>query len=75
MEIYKNTGGSSGVAAYETGADAIIVQFSDGAMYLYDYAHTGEQNVEHMKKLAVSGSGLNSFISRVVRKNFAKKIK
>lgn len=73
MERYKNLSGQSGVVAYEIGSDSIKVQFKDGHVYLYNYASTGSQNVEHMKSLAIAGSGLNSFISRVVKKNFASK--
>lgn len=75
MELYRNTGGDSGVVAYEIGTDSIAVKFSDGAVYLYDYTHTGATDVEHMKQLALCGSGLNSFISRVVRKKFARRIR
>lgn len=73
MERYKNLGGDSGVAAYEIGQDFIRVQFSDGSIYLYNYASTGPQNIEHMKQLARNGQGLNSFISKTVRKAYARK--
>ncbi|AGH95391.1 hypothetical protein [Pseudobdellovibrio exovorus] len=75
MELYRNTGGDSGIVGYEIGTDSIVVKFRDGAVYLYDYTHTGVADVEHMKQLALSGSGLNSFISRAVRKRFARKIR
>lgn len=73
MEHYRNFSGKSGVIAYEIGGDFIKVQFKDGHVYLYNYASTGGQNVEMMKSLAIAGSGLNSFIGRVVKKNFASK--
>lgn len=73
MERYKNIGGNSGIVAYESGQDFIRVQFSDGSIYLYTYASTGADNIEHMKLLANSGQGLNSFIGTTVRKNFARK--
>jgi hypothetical protein len=75
MENYKNLGGDSGVLAFELGGDSILVQFRDGSLYLYNYQSTGKDNVERMKKLALDGVGLNSFISRVVRKSYAKKFK
>jgi len=75
MEVYKNLGGSSGVSSYEIGDDNIIVEFSDGARYLYNYISPGRMDVEKMKALAVSGRGLNSFISRVIRKRFADRLR
>ncbi len=73
MERYRNLGGDSGVAAFETGPDFIRVQFKDGAVYLYTYASAGPQNIEHMKQLAERGQGLNSFINTTVRKAYARK--
>lgn len=75
MERYKNLGGDSGVSAYEIGSDSITVQFNDGAMYLYNYASTGREAIETMKSLATSGRGLNSFISRSVKKRYASKLR
>jgi hypothetical protein len=75
MERYQNLSGNSGVLAYEIGGDFIKVQFKDGSIYLYNYASTGQQDVETMKSLATNGSGLNSFISRYVRKAFAAKMR
>lgn len=70
MERYKNRNGNSNIAAYEIGVNFIKVKFNDGAVYLYNYASTGAANIAHMIRLAREGSGLNSFISRVVRKNY-----
>lgn len=75
METYKNLDGDSGVVAYETGPDSITVQFRDGSVYLYNYQSAGKDNVEHMKKLAATGNGLNSFIMRNVRKAYAAKLR
>ena len=75
MERYKNLGGDSGVVAYEIGDDSIKVQFHDGSLYLYNYRSAGSNNIEHMKELAIAGQGLNSFISRVVRKGYASKLR
>ena len=73
MERYRNIDGDSGVAGYETGADFIRVQFCDGAVYLYTNASAGSHNIEHMKQLAVAGDGLNAFINKNVRKEYARK--
>lgn len=73
MEHYKDIDGDSGVSGYETGPDFIRVQFRDGSVYLYTYTSAGSQNIEHMKRLAVAGDGLNSFINRHVRRGYARK--
>lgn len=73
VEIYANLGGDSSVVGYEIGSDFIKVQFSDGSIYVYTYASAGASNIEHMKRLARSGQGLNSFINRVVRKAYARR--
>ena len=75
MERYKNFGGKSGVSAYEIGAESITVQFTSGAVYLYTYKSAGSSNIEEMKSLAVAGQGLNSFISRNVRKGYETKLR
>lgn len=75
MEKYKNVGNDSNVTAYEIGNDQITVQFIDGSIYLYNYSRTGELNIEKMKKLAIAGQGLNSFINNNVRKLYVRKLK
>lgn len=75
MERYKNIGGDSGVAAYEIGQGSITVQFKDGAVYLYNSQSAGNANLAEMQQLASAGIGLNSFISRVVRKGYAQKLR
>lgn len=75
MEKYRNASGESGVFAFEVGADSIKVQFIDGAIYLYSYSSAGSLNIEHMKNLARLGVGLNSFINKTVRKNYAAKLR
>jgi hypothetical protein len=45
--------------------------FTTGKAYLYSYASAGAGNIgniEQMKRLAVSGEGLNAFISTTVKK-------
>ncbi len=73
MIPYTNKGGKSGIESYEIGEDFIKVKFSDGNIYTYDNAVTGEENIKTMKELAENGSGLNSFITKVIRKNYASK--
>ena len=73
MKRYRNLGGDSGIFAYEDGEDFIRVQFLDGSIYLYDYTCPGPDDVERMKQLAEKGQGLNSFISRFIKKRYAAK--
>lgn len=73
MKRYRDLSGQSGVVAYEISDDAITVKFRDGDVYLYDYATTGRREVEEMKRLAVAGRGLSTFISRVVKERYARK--
>ena len=64
---YLNKSGKSGVKAYEILPTAIRVQFIKcGKWYSYSYTSAGMANVEQMKKLALSGFGLNSYIQRWV---------
>jgi hypothetical protein len=68
MERYRNSGGDSGVSAYEIGSDYIIVKFSGTAKtYRYSYRKAGQNHVENLKRLAQSGSGLNSYINNFVK--------
>lgn len=71
MERYRNSSGGSGVSAYEISSDYILVKFSGTARtYRYSYRKAGQNHVEHMKQLAQSGSGLNSYINRFVKNLF-----
>lgn len=75
MPRYKNLRGNSRISAFETGDNFIKVQFTDGAVYLYDTDSAGTQNIEEMKRLANKGSGLNSFIDAHVRKKYAARLR
>lgn len=75
MEIYQNLNGDSGVTRYEIGVDSIKVEFRDNSLYLYNYIAPGRMPVEEMKKMARAGSGLNSYISKYVKKNYAAKLR
>jgi len=68
MESYRNSGGDSGVSSFEIGTDFINVKFSGSfRTYRYSYRKAGQHHVETMKRLARSGSGLNSYINRHVK--------
>lgn len=72
MERYANRGGNSGVSGYNIGEDYIDVMFSTGAVYRYSYRSAGVAKVEEMKRLAVTGRGLNSYIMCHARFNYER---
>jgi hypothetical protein len=74
MKYYKNLNQDSGVVAYEIGRKNIKVQFRDGSIYNYTYESAGKEQVEQMKKLAVEGRGLATYINKQVRERYALKI-
>jgi len=74
MRPYEDSSHVSGVSAYEIGDDFIVVRFKSGEVYVYDYSITGRASVEKMKRLAVSGRGLSTYISREVRESYATKL-
>jgi hypothetical protein len=67
MISYKNLSGSSGVAAYEIGADYILVMFTTGRVYRYSHGYAGSHHVSNMKNLAAAGQGLNTYINKYAR--------
>jgi hypothetical protein len=75
LYCYENKGGNSNVYAYTFGIDFIKIQFNDGSVYLYDYSSTSMTHVEQMKKLAIKGIGLNSYIGKKVKQNYALKLR
>ena len=75
MEKYSDLGRNSNIYAYEIGSDYINVQFKDGSIYKYTYSSAGTTNIEQMKKLAINGKGLNSFINTSVKKRYSSKIR
>jgi hypothetical protein len=75
MIHYANLNGNSAVVSYEMDDTSIVVEFDNGYIYLYTYISTGSANIEEMKSLAIAGRGLCSFIGKVVKKNFAKRLR
>ena len=71
MKRYRNLEGHSGVLAYDIRADAIAVKFAGGDVYDYTYARPGRAHVEQMKRLALAGRGLSTYISQHVREDYA----
>lgn len=75
MHAYRNLEGHSGVEAFEIGSDSIIVKFRDSnsPYYRYTYASTGKNRVNIMKRLAMHGRGLSTFISTDVKDAYESK--
>ncbi len=73
MVRYRNSGGNSGVLAYEIGDDFIKVQFRDWKTYLYTYSSAGSHHIEQMKVLAIIRKGLNSYINAHVKDLYESK--
>lgn len=75
MTPYLNLNGDSNIISYEVTATSIHVVFASGKWrnYLYDATKPGLAIVSQMKTLATQGHGLNSFISKSVRTNYAQK--
>jgi hypothetical protein len=74
MPQYANTSGKSGVVSYDTGPDWISVTFKDGSTYMYDDVTPGLATVNTLKQLAASGSGLNAYITKHVKKSYAYRV-
>lgn len=70
MVRYSNRSGNSPITHYEIEDERIIVWFIGGKSYSYSYGKAGKNNVEIMKNLAKSGSGLSAYITRNVRFNY-----
>jgi len=76
MEKYPNKSGDSGVTHYEIGGDYIAIRFKNKfETYIYSNSKIGKQHLAKMKKLAISGKGLSSYISQhpVVKNNYSKR--
>jgi hypothetical protein len=75
MIHYANYDGKSGVVAYQIDQGSITVEFDDGSIYLYNTHSTGPNNIAEMQRLAMAGQGLNSYINRFVKRQYADKIR
>ncbi|HEX8516640.1 MAG TPA: hypothetical protein VF868_10605 [Bacteroidia bacterium] len=65
MRSYSSRSGKpSGVIAYETGEDFIIVQFKSGDIYTYSDRRAGKKHVDAMKSRATARRGLSTYISQ-----------
>jgi hypothetical protein len=70
MEKYEGVE-NGGVSACQIFEEAIILKFKDGRTYLYHYTKPGKEQVEEMKKRAIDGSGLTTYVNQQVRSNYS----
>jgi hypothetical protein len=69
MKRYGNLSGDSGVRAFGSDDESIVIEFVAGAgsaerFYRYTYESTGAKSVREMKRLAAAGQGLSTYVSR-----------
>jgi hypothetical protein len=62
MIPYKNLHRLSSILAYELGDESIRIEFVSGAVRDYTYENVGRDHVEAMKKCAIKGKGLGSYV-------------
>lgn len=74
MQAYRDVKGDSGISAYESGPGWIKIRFRDGGVYLYDGSSPGAAHVIRMQALAQDGNGLNTYINKHVRENYAARL-
>jgi hypothetical protein len=74
MQRYRDINGDSGISAYESGPGWIKIRFRDDGVYLYDDSSPGAAHVARMQALAQSGNGLNTYINKHVRGNYAARL-
>ena len=73
MERYQNRGGNSGIVAFTITEDSVTLKFKDGWHYIYNSIRPGQADVDVMKAMAKTGSGLHGFINRKIRNNYFHK--
>jgi hypothetical protein len=68
MTHYKNLGLDSDVESYQIFENLIKVKFKDTIkIYTYSDKRATKFHVDNMKKLAIAGEGLNSYINKYVK--------
>lgn len=73
MTKYLNRTGESNIDCYEILANYIeVLFFKSNKIYRYSYLSASKEAVEVMKKLALSGHGLNSFINKYAKFKYEK---
>ena len=72
---YKSQNPDAGVRTVEILEDAIILEFADRKhRYLYNTERPGPEHVNNMKRLALAGKGLTTYVNQHVHENYAAKL-
>lgn len=73
MQKYRDIDNDSGVDSFHIEPTLIKVWFKKSRQaYTYTYQSAGQFHVEEMKKLALAGNGLNSYIQRYTKNLYEK---
>jgi hypothetical protein len=64
VQPYQNLSGNSGIVEFKNQPDFIIVRFDGGDLYVYMSEKVSRRHVEEMKRLAVAGKGLSTYITQ-----------
>ena len=72
---YKNLGGKSTIVKYELEKDAVNLRFTDNSSYRFTNQSAGKENIAEMKKLALAGKGLGTFVEKNVKERYERKIR
>jgi len=67
MRTYGKNRADAGIRGYALLDDAIEIQFKDGGVYRYSARRPGAELVAEMRRLAMAGKGLSTFINQNVR--------
>ncbi len=71
MQKYEDIDKDSKVECFQNNETSIKVRYKDSSkVYVYSYDKPGRLHVERMKRLALSGDGLNSFVNKYVGKKY-----
>lgn len=75
MISYKNLNGNSNVKCYNISENYIDIEFYNTPLvYRYSNVVPGSQFLNELKRLAIQGYGLNSYINKYVKKNYERRI-
>ena len=74
LQAYGTVQRPSGVTHFLLLPGAIALLFRNGAAYLYTESRTGEDRVRNMRRLALQGHGLSTYVRRHVGDRFAEKL-
>ena len=70
---YKNRGGDSNVKSTKRSKGKVEVRFQDGSEYTYTTQSAGKGDISNMRRQIKNGQGLNSYINRRAKKDYAQK--